>query len=190
MLSRVMMSCGGTSSVSMRKLMRVSTSMGQMTIFTPAPFASGNMRPRRSTTPRSHSLMMYSEFQIQISMKPTMTSVPTPKNSNMCPPSALPSKNRPVAKLVQKYWARYIVPLHWLYVEFQALDAHYANGLAFRERRTGKCAPQFAVNADHAFCAVTHRRNDNALRTDHFLAPGGVLPFRSEEHTSELQSHV
>src|SRR6266404_3205235 len=43
----------------------------------PAVFASGSNRPSRSTTPRSHSLMMYNEFQTQISPRPTISAIPT-----------------------------------------------------------------------------------------------------------------
>jgi hypothetical protein len=61
-----MMSCGGTSSVSVRSGIRYSVSIGQKTIRKPAGFALGCILPNRSTTPRSHSLITYSEFQNQI----------------------------------------------------------------------------------------------------------------------------
>src|SRR6516164_2962465 len=41
--------------------------MGHRTRLRPAPLATGSRRPRRRTTPRSHSLMMYNEFQNQMS---------------------------------------------------------------------------------------------------------------------------
>src|SRR5947209_4314961 len=54
-LSRVMMSCGGTSNASCRSEMRTIRSIGANTRKMPGPLASLSRRPRRKMTPRSYS---------------------------------------------------------------------------------------------------------------------------------------
>src|ERR1700733_1588988 len=54
-LSRVMMSCGGTSSTSCRSVTRTIWSKGRKMRMTPGPFGVGIAWPRRKTTARSYS---------------------------------------------------------------------------------------------------------------------------------------
>src|ERR1700737_541525 len=54
-LSRVMMSCGGTSRASWRSEIRTMRSTGTNTRMIPGPLAFGSSRPRRKITPRSYS---------------------------------------------------------------------------------------------------------------------------------------
>src|SRR3979490_716509 len=134
-----MMSCGGTSSVSMRMLMRVSVSMGQNTRLRPAPFACGIIRPRPRTTPRSHSLMMYSEFQNQMSTKPMTTSVPM-LNSNMCVLLTQATQSNSLAEVwsLKSQMAMMARPLSYrFYIELQAFDFHYAHRFTFRHGLIG-----------------------------------------------------
>src|SRR5215472_14586080 len=134
MLSRVMTSCGGTSSVSIRMLMRVSVSMGQKTILRPAPLACGCMRPSRSTTPRSHSLMMYREFQNQISTRAMITIVPTP-NSNMFPPQR-----------DEALTCGWNAGLDRFDMELQTFYAHDTHGISCHQRSWRYRLPEFPMD--------------------------------------------
>src|ERR1035437_8416797 len=62
-LSRVMMSCDGTSMASWRRLTRTMVSTGRKTRMMPGPEASWRTRPRRKTTARSYSLRILMELR-------------------------------------------------------------------------------------------------------------------------------
>ena len=62
-LSRVMMSCGGTSIASWRSEMRTIRSTGANTRMMPGPFSCPSKRPRRKITPRSYSARILIELR-------------------------------------------------------------------------------------------------------------------------------
>ena len=63
-LSRVIMSCGGTSRASCRNEIRTMRSIGANTRMMPGPFAFGSKRPRRKITPRSYSARILIELRM------------------------------------------------------------------------------------------------------------------------------
>ena len=62
-LSRVITSCGGTSSTSCRRLMRTIWSIGRKTRMMPGPLGAPSTRPSRKITPRSYSRRILIEFR-------------------------------------------------------------------------------------------------------------------------------
>jgi hypothetical protein len=74
------------------------------------------------------------------------------------------------------------------YVKLQAIDFYYADGLAFGHRLIGYGAPEFAVNADHAFRAAWKRRDNGPLRTDHFFGPGLRFPGTGTQDKAHQQN--
>ena len=71
-----MMSWGGTSSTTVRRLTRAMRSMGHATRMSPGPLARGRSFPRRKMTPRSYSLRIFTERRIQKTMTKTMMPAP------------------------------------------------------------------------------------------------------------------
>ena len=62
MLSLVIMSCGGTSSVTTCRLTLTARSIGAKTKTTPGPLVSGSTRPSLKITARSYSFTILIEF--------------------------------------------------------------------------------------------------------------------------------
>src|SRR6202021_869877 len=81
-LSRVMMSCGGTSRASWRNETRTMRSIGANTRMTPGPLAALKRRPRRKITPRSYSANILTELSKYRTTMMT-TTVPKPKPSSI-----------------------------------------------------------------------------------------------------------
>ncbi len=85
-LSRVMMSCGGTSSASCRSETRTMRSNGLKTKMMPGPLGSSSRRPRRKITPRSYSARILMQERTQMT---TMTSATRIGPSIQDPPACL-----------------------------------------------------------------------------------------------------
>src|SRR6266853_4282093 len=163
-----MMSCGGTSMVSNRKLMRYSVSMGQKTKFTPPLLASGTSLPSRNTTPRSHSLITYSEFLIQIRATKTTNAIP---NNPIFMPSSSPSF---VALFRTFCGALRVGRLH---VQRQPLDLSHLHGTSRGYILLGKRAPILSVNSNHPFDASVQSSCRDSLFAQHFFGAGGLFPL-------------
>src|SRR5215467_5988247 len=146
--------------------------MGHSTRFSPAPLACGSKRPRRSTTPRSHSLMMYNEFQNQISTIPTMTAIPTKPISIISIP---PQDTRFLLRRRASHFYR-------LDVKLQPFDLGHLDRLAFRHwlRRDG--APQFAVDTDQSFGIRLQLLGNRAGGSDQLFPSCGCFPFSRTQY--------
>src|ERR1700730_14779346 len=124
-----------------------------------------------------------------MSTKPMTTSVPTPKNSNMCSSSTHATLTHWTKFGLENRKRHDGAPLRYrFYVELQAVHSYHAHGFAFGHglRRYG--APQFAVNADHAFDAVRQRSDHDSLRIDHFFAASCRFPGAGAQNKAHQEN--
>src|ERR1043165_175000 len=160
-LSRVMMSCGGTSNASCRSDTRTIRSIGAKTRKSPGPFASGSRRPRRKITPRSYSgriLIEASRYRPKMMAK-----------------IRIPGIFRRTSAAIL---------LCGLDNQMQPLDAGHAHARAFVDGLLGHGVPDLAVHEDLPLGA--ERRPGHADLADHPFLPGDdAVPPRAQSDGHE-----
>src|ERR1700721_965073 len=117
------------------------------------------MRPRRNTTPRSHSLMTYTEFTSQ--KRKITTAIPTPiVNTSISLASNDPACSQDLLR----------ASFEWFDFQRKAFHFFHAHARAFRNAFTGPGgrAPQFAVPEDRAHIVGIFLRADRFAHFAHF----------------------
>src|SRR5579885_525033 len=155
-LSRVITSCGGTSSVTVRRSIRTERSRTGMTKITPGP-RNGVSRPRRKTTARSYSFRILSP----------LSRMATP--ITMIIPNAGPMHSPPRASLCGALFVG-------AYFDFQPAHRHYARPRSDLEPLAAHCAPVLAMDEDAAGRARRDCLAHLADFSDQALAAGGGSP--------------
>src|SRR5262249_37336528 len=153
------------------------------------PLASGSKRPRRRTTPRSHSLMMYSEFQNQMSPNNRITRIGRDKpNSPML--TLLEDSTCDLNPENLCEGASSVRRFNGLDGERQSVDADHFYRTSGWNRLHGDGTPQFPMNANHAFGTSDERGFGDTLRAEQLFLAGSGLPFarandQSHQHHGE-----
>src|SRR5690348_12074976 len=174
-----MTSCAGTSSVSIRSETRISLSIGEKIRTRPGPFGAGSILPRRSTTPRSHSLITLMQLKIQmrkIKMAMPITAIAKSIVTLHRAFLNLKSVNRRLRA-------------HRLDEKRKPLNSIYAHLRAFANRLARCGAPQFAMNQNHPFQARGFERlGDFADRADQLLGSRGAFPAMRAQHQAHQEN--
>src|SRR5215469_3831727 len=175
-----MTSCSGTSSVSTRSETRIMMSIGKKMSTSPGPFATGSMRPRRRTTPRSHSLTTLMHLSSHIRKRKTPIAITTRSafiaaSVRVPRASARPllRNGRTVTQLVCESAGNRSACADWFNRESQAIDAADADARSFGNRLARSGAPKFTVYENHALCSDRLDGLDEfAFGADELLASG------------------
>src|SRR5271168_2081968 len=167
-----MTSCGGMSSVTVRRSIRAIRSSTGITKITPGP-RYGVRRPSRNTTPRSYSLSTLSPLIMKIA--PMKTIMPTPlaivillgpqppRARGACRYLMLSSERCEILRASRQL----------LHLQFQSLDRLHAGASAGAERVVAGGAPNLAMHENLAGRAGCDRLAHFADLADDTLRTGG-----------------
>src|SRR5208282_2888106 len=170
-LSLVITSCGGMSSVTVRRSIRAIRSSTGITKITPGP-RYGVSRPRRKTTPRSYSLSTLSPLRAKII--PMKITIPTPP--------AIAILLRPLAREALATVPSSLTLRQLLNLQLQTVDRFHASARAGTERVAADRSPNLATHENFAGRAGTDRLPHLAHLADDTLRAGRRAPATLARH--------
>src|ERR1700735_2397745 len=170
-LSLVITSCGGMSSVTVRRSIRAIRSSTGITKITPGP-RYGVSRPRRKTTPRSYSLSTLSPLKTK--MMPMKITIPTPP--------AIAILLRPLAREALDTLTFPPTLRQLLNLQLQTVDRFHASARAGTERVAADRAPNLAMHENFAGRAGSDRLTHLANLADDALSARRRAPATFARH--------